>query len=96
MIEANRKGMTMAGHGARRAAMLMRPSPGKHPALRLRSRQAFGNCPLCRKPFEQDPEVGPVPTCACGERGKVNPYLCPLPTDNERMMNAKWSGPDHD
>jgi hypothetical protein len=52
-------------------------------------------CPVCSKPFERDPEVGPVPTCECGERGKEDPEGCPLfPTDNERMMNAKWSAPD--
>jgi len=31
-------------------------------------------CPVCRKPFELDEEVGPVPTCECGTRGKVDPW----------------------
>jgi hypothetical protein len=52
-------------------------------------------CPICRKPFEEDAEVGPVPACECGDRGKVDLEECPFPTDNYRMMNAKWSGPDH-
>ena len=27
-------------------------------------------CPICRTPFRDDSEVGPVPDCDCGERGQ--------------------------
>jgi len=83
----------MAGCGTReKAAALKQAASDPHTA----SGDSFACCPICRKPFEQDEEVGPVPTCDCGTRGKEDPSECPLPTDNERMMNAKWNGPDYD
>ena len=36
-------------------------------------------CPVCHKPFEEDEEVGPVPACECGDRGKEE--LQPPPDD---------------
>ena len=64
---------------------------------RYKTQPVFGNrvCPICRKPFEQDAEVGPVPACKCGERNQGDLDAGPFPTDNDRMMNAKWSGPEN-
>lgn len=38
-------------------------------------------CPVCRKPFRNDEEVGPVPACECGTRGKEDEEPLPEPPD---------------
>ena len=57
------------------AAQLKRAKPGPLPTIGNRH-SAVGNsataCPVCRKPFQDDEEVGPVPTCECGTRGKAD------------------------
>jgi hypothetical protein len=70
----------MADHGA--ATRLEGAKPELLPAVGNRH-SAIGNfltaCPVCRKPFLDDEEVGPVPACECGTRGKV---------DQEPVQNA--------
>jgi hypothetical protein len=62
---------------------------------------AFGNhisaCPVCKRPFQEDDEVGPVPACECGTRGKEveEPFPEPLsPTPKRiadfRLRNLEW------
>jgi len=65
--------------------------------VRYKSQPVFRSlaCPICRKPFKQDAELGPVPACRCGERGEGEIEVPPFPTDNDRMMNAKWRGPEN-
>jgi hypothetical protein len=36
-------------------------------------------CPVCKKPFQEDEEVGPIPTCECGTRGKEDQEPPPSP-----------------
>jgi hypothetical protein len=57
------------------AAQLKGAKPGQ--VLTVGNRHsAIGNsvpsCPVCRKPFSDDKELGPIPACECGTRGKVD------------------------
>jgi hypothetical protein len=54
-------------------------------------------CPVCKLPFREDDEVGLVPACECGTRGKEveEPFLEPLsPTPKRisdfRVRNLEW------
>jgi len=63
----------MSNHRA--AAHLRRAKPAPLSAFGNRQ-SAIGisvpACPVCRKPFKEDEEVGPVPACECSDRGKAN------------------------
>ena len=50
----------MAEHGA--TAQLKRANAGGQ------VRNSPAACPICRKPFLDDKEVGPIPACECGTR----------------------------
>ncbi len=68
----------MANHHGRPCAAMHLERAKPDPLTPFGNRQsAIGNsvtaCPICRKPFEMDEEVGPVPACECGTRGKVDP-----------------------
>jgi hypothetical protein len=56
----------MAEHGAAARFKQVKGDPASR-----KVRNFLTACPVCRKPFLDDEEVGPVPACECGTRGKA-------------------------
>jgi hypothetical protein len=75
----------MADHGAAARLKGAKPFGRELRAERPDSLPEIGNflaaCPVCRKPFLDDEEVGPVPACSCGTRGKVDQEPVQDPAD---------------
>ena len=41
-------------------------------------------CPVCRKPFVEDPELGWIPACGCGDRYQKEAFSPELEQERER------------
>ena len=64
--------MTKNAEHQRARARLTRAKPNPIPTFCiLQSAICILSCPVCRKPFQNDADVGPVPACECSDRGKV-------------------------